>query len=300
MNKLFVSLALAIFAAASTASAQVVVYDSIPNPLPPNLGGSEGFQCCALSELGDEITLAGTERTAAFATITFTNPAKHSTYPSMPAEGFTLPVTFTIYGPSVAGSLPEQVVPGPVLGQATQTFLIPWRPEGNPAACWGYDLWQAADNNCYNGIATTVRFDLRNAGPGGTPVQLPNTLVYSIAFNTSTYGYNPIGQPGPYDSLNVAASMWGPTVGANVQSGDVFQNASSPYYYQDQGATGFGIFRRDTGWYVTWAVRLEAYSVSVAQIKEACKDDGWTSVVRLDGSAFKNQGDCVSYVMTGK
>ena len=33
--------------------------------------------------------------------------------------------------------------------------------------------------------------------------------------------------------------------------------------------------------------------------KDACKD-GWASYTRADGSKFKNQGDCIQYVNTGK
>jgi hypothetical protein len=38
----------------------------------------------------------------------------------------------------------------------------------------------------------------------------------------------------------------------------------------------------------------------VAVAKDECKDGGWMSVFRADGSAFKNQGDCIQYVNTGK
>ena len=34
--------------------------------------------------------------------------------------------------------------------------------------------------------------------------------------------------------------------------------------------------------------------------KDQCKNDGWKSFTRTDGSAFKNQGDCIQYVNTGK
>lgn len=34
--------------------------------------------------------------------------------------------------------------------------------------------------------------------------------------------------------------------------------------------------------------------------KDSCKNGGWMTVTRADGSAFKNQGDCVSYVNNGK
>jgi len=33
--------------------------------------------------------------------------------------------------------------------------------------------------------------------------------------------------------------------------------------------------------------------------KDACKHDGWKSVVDSQGQSFKDQGDCVSYVTTG-
>jgi len=34
--------------------------------------------------------------------------------------------------------------------------------------------------------------------------------------------------------------------------------------------------------------------------KDACKSGGWTTLTRVDGSAFRNQGDCIQYVNTGK
>lgn len=33
----------------------------------------------------------------------------------------------------------------------------------------------------------------------------------------------------------------------------------------------------------------------IASSKDQCKDIGWATVARADGSSFKNQGDCVSY-----
>jgi hypothetical protein len=39
---------------------------------------------------------------------------------------------------------------------------------------------------------------------------------------------------------------------------------------------------------------FEPYAPATA--KDQCKDAGWTEVSRADGSAFANQGDCVSYV----
>ena len=37
----------------------------------------------------------------------------------------------------------------------------------------------------------------------------------------------------------------------------------------------------------------------VAQTRDDCKVGGWQSFKRADGSSFRNQGDCVSYINTG-
>jgi hypothetical protein len=38
----------------------------------------------------------------------------------------------------------------------------------------------------------------------------------------------------------------------------------------------------------------------VASAQQDCKNGGWTTVFRADGSSFKSQGDCIQYVATGK
>jgi uncharacterized membrane protein len=38
----------------------------------------------------------------------------------------------------------------------------------------------------------------------------------------------------------------------------------------------------------------------IATDKDQCKDGGWESLSRADGTLFKNQGDCIQYVNTGK
>ncbi|MBI4890527.1 MAG: hypothetical protein HY821_07865 [Acidobacteria bacterium] len=58
-------------------------------------------------------------------------------------------------------------------------------------------------------------------------------------------------------------------------------------------------------------LRIELTDGSVARVnfeamnhipssKDQCKGEGWKSLYRADFSAFKNQGDCVQYVNTGK
>jgi hypothetical protein len=47
-------------------------------------------------------------------------------------------------------------------------------------------------------------------------------------------------------------------------------------------------------------LRGVSFAPAVPLTKDDCKDDGWRNLVRADGSSFKNQGSCVSYVNTGK
>lgn len=90
-----------------------------------------------------------------------------------------------------------------------------------------------------------------------------------------------------------------PTVGTDVHPGAVFVNYSIAGFYTDRGAGGVGFFREDTGWTVyTPAVAFTAFA-SPAN-KDDCKDGGWQNLVRLDFTPFSNQGQCVSYVETGK
>jgi hypothetical protein len=48
----------------------------------------------------------------------------------------------------------------------------------------------------------------------------------------------------------------------------------------------------------TTTYNFEPYKVPTS--KDDCKDGGWQIVKRADGSSFKNQGDCIQYVNTGK
>jgi hypothetical protein len=39
---------------------------------------------------------------------------------------------------------------------------------------------------------------------------------------------------------------------------------------------------------------------AVATAKDQCKDGGWQALFRANGTGFKNQGDCIQYINTGK
>src|SRR6185295_10351116 len=73
-------------------------------------------------------------------------------------------------------------------------------------------------------------------------------IIYGVAFNTETWGYNPIGTPGPYVSLNFGLADQPPSVGSNPFPDTAYWNTQTASNYADNGAGGVGIFRRDTAW----------------------------------------------------
>ena len=282
-------LGISLFAAAPVFAQGTVVYDSIPSPTPPNVV-SLGFQCCATSEVGDEITLdPATPRRVGYVTVLMSDWAKHSDYPSMPAAGYTHPITLNVYVNAAAAAAHTP------LKTTTITANIPWRPEADPT-CPGGTAWRATDGSCYNGLAFAITFDVRSWN-----LDLPEQFIYGIAYNTNTWGYSPLLAPGPYESLNVGLHTAPPAVaiGTDVNTDTVFWNTSYEPFYTDGGLGGVGTFRPDTNWApYTPAVQFRTFAVPAN--KNDCKNGAWQNLARLDFSLFKNQGDCVSYVQTGK
>jgi hypothetical protein len=288
MTRIFaclIALAAVAVTAASVGAAgpPAAIYDSSPSPLPPNVV-SLGYQATATAEFGDRVTFAGTNRRLTSVTVTMSDWAKHSDYPSLPAAGYTHPITLNLYNAGTGSN------PGSLIASVTQNFLIPWRPEADPT-CATPSAWRAPDNLCYSGLAFDITFDLNQT--------VPDSIVYGIAYDTNTWGYDPIGAHGPYESLNVGLTP-AATTGTNDDPDDVFWNTAHAGFYTDGGAAGVGIFRRDTGWAGLVPAAKFVASAAVATSRDGCKGNGWQSLGRADGSTFKNQGDCIQYVNTGK
>ena len=47
-------------------------------------------------------------------------------------------------------------------------------------------------------------------------ITLPDTLIWGIAYNTEPSGYDPMGETGPFNFLNVGLSAVAPTIGTDV------------------------------------------------------------------------------------
>ena len=220
--------------AAQPGFAGSLIYDSIQNPPPPNVS-SLGYQATQTAEFGELIQFEpGTSRNLWAVTVLMSDWALASTYGSTD-PGWYHPLTLNLYNIDNTSGNPQ---PGSLIASVTQTFFIPWRP---PASTGCGTAWRAADGNCYNGLAFEVSFLLND-------VVVPDQLIYGIAYNTNTWGYNPIGQPGPYESLNFGLSTPPPSTGSNPLPGTAYWNTRTAGWYSDKGAGGVGTFRQDTGW----------------------------------------------------
>lgn len=245
---LFVGLLTATGIFGSAAYAQATVYNAIPSPLAPNYG-SVGYQANQTAQFGDFVHLGGTNRVLNTVTVTMSDWALESTPANVAycsanpgtcsPVGFLHPFTLNIYNIGTGAPGVRQV--GSVVATVTQTKLVPWRPAADPT-CPGGTAWRAPDNNCYNGYAFNLSFDMSSLG-----ATLPDDVVVGIAYNTQTYGTSPMVADGPYNSLNVSA-VGVPSFGTDDNANNVFWNTLTAGNYSDGGAAGVGVFREDTNW----------------------------------------------------
>jgi len=199
---------LALFASGSANAGAMTIYDSLYHPLPSNTV-SEGYQCCQNSSFGDEIQFAGTYRDLSIVTLTLSdwaaysdvaNDTTYATTGNYDTTGFSIPLTLTLYNVGPGNSL------GSVIASQTIDPTILWRPEYT--GCDGSGSgFVGADGQCDHGLAQNVSFDF-------TGTAVPDTIIYALSFDTQTYGENPIGYPGPYNSLNFALNETAPSVGS--------------------------------------------------------------------------------------
>ncbi|MDX6582655.1 MAG: large repetitive protein [Solirubrobacterales bacterium] len=287
--------AASLVAGASAAPTPTVVYDATPTPLPPNVA-SLGFEATSTDQFGDDVHLGGTDRVLKTVKVTLSDWALYSDYSSdarysANSSTWTHPITVNVY----SSHLDANGVPDQLLATKTATVTIPWRPAADPT-CPGGTAWRASDSNCYNGVAFNATFDLSSPS-----VTLPNRVIVGVAYNTADYGSSPIGQPGPYNSLNVGVPT-GQTasVGSDDDPDSVFWDTSVAGFYSDGGSGGTDTFRKDTVWApngtVAFQIKAAAPLVGPPTDKDLCKKDGWMT---FNNPSFKNQGDCVSYVATG-
>ena len=216
-------------AVAPASAVTTLVYDSIPVSSPGSYP-SIGYQATSTNELADLVTLGGTDRALSSVTVGLTNWACESwatatPCATTPGSSFTHPITLNLYEVDNSGANP---VVGDVILSVTEDKTIPFRPSAD-ANCTGGKWFDGV--TCNSGYAFNVTFDLSGAAP-----VVGSDVIVGIAYNTQHRGYAPIGQPGPYNSLNVSLAGAAPTVGTDVTQDEM---------YISSGASALGL---DTGY----------------------------------------------------
>jgi hypothetical protein len=292
-----------LIAGASVVHGQTI-YDSTVSPLPGNIP-SVGAEAYSFTELGDEVTFAGTSRRLNTVKVTMSSwgcEAGHwfdATCVTTPGHTFSIQITLKIYQPGLNNTA------GSLIATRTQTFAIPYRPSSDNVHCTGGRWFDAAHGTCFNGLAANIKFDYTSMN-----VVLPNTVVYGISYNTSHYGPAPIGQlvpcytssaGCPYDSLNIGL---GPVVNVGTKPfvNTIYQNAVYAVDYCDNGAAGVGFMRLDSIINPCWTGYIPATKFNASNpplTKDDCKNGGWQTRTTKSGAPFKNQGQCIDYVNNG-
>lgn len=246
--------AVAAFVAVPAASAApTTVYNNVPSPLPGN-EPSVGFEATSASEFGGQLQFDGTARHNPRVTVGFSSWGCQSgtwnagNCSTTPGSTFAEPIQIRVYDVAAGDE------PGAMLGSVTHTVNIPYRPSANYTHCnadngKSGEWFSKRDSSCYNGKLVKRTFAL-----GG--LDMPDKAIVSVAYNTTHFGYNPIGESAScfgttggcgYDALNVATSPDAPSVGSQPLPDDAYQNSSWAGAYCDGGAGGTGSFRLDAG-----------------------------------------------------
>lgn len=254
-RRIVLSLTTALLFLAAGANADVL-YSTMPSPVPYNVP-SLGYEATSTAEFGQGVQLTGLGGgLLSQADVLMSNWALESTYEKVgTSTGFYVPLTLNFY----------DVGPGDSVGSlfATDTIdaFILWRPEASPSCTGG--AWLAGDGQCYNGLAQVVTFDLG-------ALSVPNQFIYGLAFNTTDYGADPTGVPGPYDSLNFGLIGNGitpvtPSVGSDLVANSAYWNTSVASFYGDGGAGGVGIFRLDANDWEGYDPAIDFEGISVPE-----------------------------------
>ncbi len=203
--------------ATSQAATATVVYNNVPNPLPPDVA-SEGPEAYAFSELGDGVTLSGQsgltldQVTVVLSSWACTSGNWYSANCiTTPFATYPVPITLNIYS-VVTGSSLEGVTPAPkpgaLLGTITQTFNLPYRPSQDKVNCANGQWYDIFTQSCSDGLSVPITFNVL-----GLKIVLPSKIIVGFQYNTSDYGPAPYGDGTAchsttegcfYDSLNIS------------------------------------------------------------------------------------------------
>ncbi len=240
------------------------LYNSAVTPSAVGNIPSVGAEAYAFNEFGNQVTLTGTHLSKVTVTMSSwgcqTGHWNTGDCHSASGSKFAETITFNIYN----APAPNSDVPGSLIASVTKPFNIPYRPSASYAHCFNSqagEWWDSTLHSCFNGKAVNISFAFNT--------NLPSTnIVFGIAYNTTHYGYNPIGEGAScygssggcgYDSLNIGLSQdpTDLTAGSDPNPGTVWQYSSQGSEYCDGGAAGTSVFRLDSPSSACWSVNSD-------------------------------------------
>lgn len=153
--------------------------------------------------------------------------------------------------------------------------------------------------------ALNLQVDYNGAAPGGF-----TTLVFEPVYNTD----QGLVESGKWQEWNGLVGTWWSTRPINGQCAGATATCDKTWAEIvannpdavitggvgiNQGSGNPGLISNvDAFVFDETTYDFEPYRV--ATTREACKNGGWQTVKRANGDSFKNQGDCIQYVNTGK
>lgn len=205
-------------------------YNAIPSKVSGNVP-SVSFEGAPAKEFGDLVSLSGKARTLDSMSVLLSSWGCESgnyfvdgNCLTTPGATFQVPITFKIYDATGAT----------VFAEKTVDLEVPYRPSASPQ-CTGADagMWyNSKDRTCYNGLPDLVTVNMSDLG-----VTLPDQVIWSVQYNTTSSGYSPLGNVLPcstlpagcgYDTLNVGAFSFpsAPFAGTDLDPDSVFFNGA--------------------------------------------------------------------------
>lgn len=119
----------------------------------------------------------------------------------------------------------------------------------------------------------------------------------AINGGTALWGYSGAAWPGGGTGLKTWNQILTDYPAVRIRLTDSFLGLRVGEPYSDGYTENIDSFKFGTAAGTT-TFNFEPFEVATE--KEACKQNGWMTLRRADGSSFKNQGDCIQYVNTGK
>ena len=151
-----------------------------------------------------------------------------------------------------------------------------------------------------------IQVDYNGSAPGGF-----TTLVFEPVYNTDQQAVTP-GVWQTWDAYYGGEAIWWSTQIINgcaippcFQTWDtiVANNPDATIvagFGVNQGSGNAGLTASTDALKLSYGDVCVVYDFEPFRATNECKKGGWETMSRADGTPFKNQGDCVSYVNTGK